>query len=158
MASDELEQESDALDDGEEGTGSQDHWGGLASELGAESQTVDPQPNSPSAAEELPVAFDAVPSSAKMPDPVAGDWGGLAESLGIEASDDELDDTDLDDTDADGLAENETAGGSDRSDAAEVEQSGRKKTSTRRSRRPCAACWTGWVSCSARRRARRPRR
>ena len=61
----------------------QDHWGGLASELGAELPTETHDPEVKTASDDLPVAFDAVPSNAKMPKATAGDWGGLAESLGV---------------------------------------------------------------------------
>ena len=81
---DEIGQESA---DGAEIAETGDHWGGLASELGAESPPAESQQSEVSSAEDLPAAFDAVASSAKMPDPVTSDWGGLATSLGIDVSD-----------------------------------------------------------------------
>ena len=76
------EEQEPIADGGEETKPAEDHWGGLASELGAEAQPVAQGHEEPQAVDDLPVAFDAVPSTSKMSDTVAGDWGGLAESLG----------------------------------------------------------------------------
>ncbi|MEC8336850.1 MAG: hypothetical protein VXZ84_01760, partial [Planctomycetota bacterium] len=81
------EEEEQTMDDRSDQGAEEDHWGGLASELGAE--TVSPTSGSeqPTAADDLPVAFDAVPSTAKMPEASGGDWGGLLETLGVAGSD-----------------------------------------------------------------------
>ncbi|MFP6665709.1 MAG: hypothetical protein VB876_00250 [Pirellulales bacterium] len=63
------------------------HWAELAGELGAEpvtdeSSTDRDEPVDTGA--ELSASFEAVEASKKMPDQPAADWGGLANSLGIE--------------------------------------------------------------------------
>ncbi|MFP6692439.1 MAG: hypothetical protein VB875_05455 [Pirellulales bacterium] len=63
------------------------HWAELAGELGAEpvtdeSSTDRDEPVDTGA--ELSASFEAVEASKKMPDQPVADWGGLANSLGIE--------------------------------------------------------------------------
>ena len=96
------EEEEPMTEDRADQDATQDHWGGLASELGAETTAPDSGPDQPTAAGDLPVAFDAVPSTAKMPETSGGDWGGLLESLGVAASESDEVSTDKADRDSEG--------------------------------------------------------